>query len=85
MPVSRVTVAPYSVRQTCFSSCHTDRAFAIREYRKAEGAQLLALLAGVRLSESTFRRRARAAGRLTITYFESHAPPFRLAQTAPPR
>lgn len=57
----------------------------------AEGAALLALLSGVRLSESTFRRRALAAGRRAIEAQESPAawipepllPHWLLAATTP--
>jgi hypothetical protein len=57
----------------------------------AEGAQLLALLAGVRLSESTFRRRALAAGRRALDAQERPAawvpdpllPAWLLAATSP--
>ena len=57
----------------------------------AEGAALLGLLSGVRLSESTFRRRALAAGRRAIEAQESPAtwipepllPAWLLASTSP--
>ena len=57
----------------------------------AEGAALLALLSGVRLSESTFRRRALDAGRRALAAQESPAawvpdpllPALLLAATAP--
>lgn len=57
----------------------------------AEGAGLLALLSGVRMSESTFRRRALAAGRRALEAQESPAawipepilPAWLLAATAP--
>ena len=57
----------------------------------AEGAGLLALLSGVRMSESTFRRRALAAGRRALEAQENPAawipepllPAWLLAATAP--
>ena len=46
---------------------------AVTEGSFAEGAALLALLSGVRLSESTFRRRALAAGSRALASQESPA------------